>query len=427
MLRRFRKVSKSLNFWIDAICLNQADKAELAMQVQKMREIYSEAVKVRVWMGDNDDEVASAFGFLRILAKSKPSASDKDQPEEYVEKLTATSPDAITSLLGRPWFQRRWTLQELEMSRVAVVYCHTQKFPWQWLSAGLQELSKCQSALSLTSRQTYALQTASRLHSKSGKILDLLLDFDQSQCSDPRDRIFALYGLANDITFEATLDLEKFRGKFFVPGPKTAIKGFVDYTIDHPSVYEKFTLSAITSGHALQILEHAIVFGAVEGRPSWVPDWSQQRKTFVPIKIPDQLWRISMGGLRYINIHRAGACKVRVPTLSNPLAFHSLTHEAERIARKRRLSKTRPYFKHVDGLIFIGIKYLLNHELLDVALATSLRKHETSILKTLSVMIRNGVYINDTTEEPGKTEDSIEETISRAIRLLLQRYKVVHY
>jgi hypothetical protein len=66
MLRRFRKSSRPINLWIDALCLDQGgNRAEVQEQVGLMGEIYSEARKVLVWMGDQENGEAEVFAFFR--------------------------------------------------------------------------------------------------------------------------------------------------------------------------------------------------------------------------------------------------------------------------------------------------------------------------------------------------------------------------
>ncbi|KAF2679666.1 HET-domain-containing protein, partial [Lentithecium fluviatile CBS 122367] len=50
-LRRFRTAQDRL-LWVDAICINQVDLAERATQVGLMREIYSFAGRVIVYLGE---------------------------------------------------------------------------------------------------------------------------------------------------------------------------------------------------------------------------------------------------------------------------------------------------------------------------------------------------------------------------------------
>ena len=56
-LRRFRplKNDESRNLWIDSLCINQKDTLERSYQVSLMRDIYSQAEQVLIWLR-NDSE-----------------------------------------------------------------------------------------------------------------------------------------------------------------------------------------------------------------------------------------------------------------------------------------------------------------------------------------------------------------------------------
>lgn len=50
-LLRFRHATEDVNVWVDAICINQDDKAEKTCQVARMHEVYTQAEAVCVWLG----------------------------------------------------------------------------------------------------------------------------------------------------------------------------------------------------------------------------------------------------------------------------------------------------------------------------------------------------------------------------------------
>ena len=50
ILRHMRRPHKEKRLWIDAICINQTDPVEKAIQVRHMGDIYRAARKVRVWL-----------------------------------------------------------------------------------------------------------------------------------------------------------------------------------------------------------------------------------------------------------------------------------------------------------------------------------------------------------------------------------------
>jgi hypothetical protein len=103
MLRYFRRTLSPLNLWVDAVCLNQADKEEIESQVPRMGYIYGSSMKVRVWLGHNDEGIAKAFAFFRTLAMGENTVETL-----LLEIFKATSLKPIDQFLQRPWFSRRW-------------------------------------------------------------------------------------------------------------------------------------------------------------------------------------------------------------------------------------------------------------------------------------------------------------------------------
>jgi hypothetical protein len=273
MLRRFRKSERSVNLWIDAISLNQLDKTEVSQQVQRMGEIYSQSRKVLVWMGNEEQDVAGVFPFFRSLGLAIfPPSSGRYGPSAMLLKIFSEySMEPIQQFLHRPWFQRRWVLQELALSREARIYCGNEQISWKWLAMGFQKLVEYQVVLAecdlqLDDKAQTALRIANSLNDLSRDVLTNLWDFHECECSDSRDRIFAL------VAFSARTNP---RDKRIKPSVK------VDYSLNWEAVYVRFAAVCISSGHLDTLIEHAAAFGSLSRRdsslPSWCPDWSKSR------------------------------------------------------------------------------------------------------------------------------------------------------
>jgi hypothetical protein len=122
---------------------------------------------------------------------------------------------------------------------------------------------------------------------------------DASECTNPRDRLFALYSLASDIKLEkrqpdicaSEWTLRQLR-RIHYAHHRYPIRVKVDYGCPWEEVYTQFSRSAIESGRSSDILRHLSRFGSLSSVnrqwPSWVPNWSNQRwRKTVAYAIPD--------------------------------------------------------------------------------------------------------------------------------------------
>jgi len=66
-LRRLRQPAKARLVWVDAICIDQTSVAERNQQVKYMGEIYGQARRVLVWLGESTERSEVALrGFRRV-------------------------------------------------------------------------------------------------------------------------------------------------------------------------------------------------------------------------------------------------------------------------------------------------------------------------------------------------------------------------
>jgi hypothetical protein len=66
-IRRLRRHFMTRKLWIDAICINQAPATEKAHQVDMMAEIYRNAHRVIIWLGE-DQQIARFLRYCRIIS-----------------------------------------------------------------------------------------------------------------------------------------------------------------------------------------------------------------------------------------------------------------------------------------------------------------------------------------------------------------------
>ena len=135
-LLRLRVVDDYRTLWIDSICINQEDPREKSEQVCLMADIYANAEKVLVWLGDENRATANAISCLESLARLsdlsldelvlnkdlgfRPWLSEKDD-RTYIPHDHWRSFKQL--LRERSWFRRVWVYQEIVIANRATVIC----------------------------------------------------------------------------------------------------------------------------------------------------------------------------------------------------------------------------------------------------------------------------------------------------------------
>lgn len=117
--------------WADALCINQDDNQEKSRQIQKMAQIYNRAESVSVYLGAGDDDSRRAIEFISRLLKLEdfdPLTRDPGTPADWA---------SLHNLMQRPWFSRRWIVQEISLARSAILFCGTQSVSFQDFSAAV--------------------------------------------------------------------------------------------------------------------------------------------------------------------------------------------------------------------------------------------------------------------------------------------------
>jgi hypothetical protein len=119
LAKRKRRKARRLPIWVDAVCINQNDKEEIAEQVALMHKIYRRAKMVWVWLGLGNSEmqarIPEAITLLdNIAIAGKERHKSYPKPCEGVEAasgLCGLEPallGALGHLLGNSWFSRVW-------------------------------------------------------------------------------------------------------------------------------------------------------------------------------------------------------------------------------------------------------------------------------------------------------------------------------
>ncbi|KAG8161871.1 hypothetical protein KVR01_008858 [Diaporthe batatas] len=123
-LKYLRHPHEERILWIDALCINQDNHEERNHQVQMMSLIYSGAKQACIWFGEDTDDSTTAIRFIDEIMKLENFDTISEKREN------ASKWQSLLLLMQRPWFSRRWVVQEIALARSATIYCGTDKIPW---------------------------------------------------------------------------------------------------------------------------------------------------------------------------------------------------------------------------------------------------------------------------------------------------------
>jgi hypothetical protein len=270
-LRYLQRPHASRLLWIDALCINQDNDAERSHQAQLMTQIYATAWRVLIWLGEADDDLSRC---LTILNRGYQAATVQDSHSASSRSLSlsAEQKESIMQLIDRPYFNRTWVLQETMVAKTALVMWSRSTMHFETLMAACEVLDLAESCWSRFNVACQTITTIGRLRRVfQGLIADrsplgltqLLMHTMGKEATDPRDKVFALSGIAN---------------QGYEKAPTRP-----DYCRTVEEVYTKVAKFLVGDDHSLQILsavQHAYAHSAL---PSWVPDWRIQ----YPIRLLD--------------------------------------------------------------------------------------------------------------------------------------------
>ncbi|KAF5676608.1 heterokaryon incompatibility protein [Fusarium heterosporum] len=213
-LKHIRQPDEDEVLWVDALCIDQGDIKERGHQVGHMGEIYRKSDKVIIWLGFFNGDAArlkySIDDFKRQTSSSpfpKWPRDDLRWKELWRQIPNVTEPlqherliRGFQSFMNSPWFTRVWILQEVANAKTAVIQCNLGSIPTKVFALlpyilDVTISQQCQAVLDI-------MPGPSKLTSwwNENRTLGMLLyKFRDCQATDPRDRAFALLGMASDI------------------------------------------------------------------------------------------------------------------------------------------------------------------------------------------------------------------------------------
>jgi hypothetical protein len=298
-LRYIRDYTRSVVLWADAICINQDDIEERSQQIKIMRDIYCNAEKVVVWAGEEDEDTIYAINIFREwdrqIAKVGGNFYEALRIDCLPSELFAESVlDSLSKLLFRSIWSRVWIFQEVVSAHKGCIKWGKTELDFEMVVqvmlefSGISDMvfkvghlsetqlkkvhmlqlienmanSKLGPAVMLAAREAY--QHPDKAAGGAFKLSNLLRITRELRATDPRDKIFALMGIAQDS--ESLVS--------------------INYATPIHCLYRTLAANIMREEKNVNLLSYAIGSSSERAAeytlPSWVPDWPNIKPQFLP-------------------------------------------------------------------------------------------------------------------------------------------------
>jgi hypothetical protein len=279
IIRQRRSRWEDRLLWIDQVCINQNDPIEKSNQVQMMRSIFKNASLVTAWLGPSKDAhmFQSFIAELNFLREGRGWSGDRIM-KHYMRTRTSEW-TAVADFFRNPWFHRVWIVQEAASAKKLYMIYGDICMDWMYICRAIallfdhpifsllppKEGKRHPNALKHRPAVT-GLQNANTMMYVRGEayydipltLYELLTSCIYFDSTDPRDKIYALLGLATD------------------DSRNLIIPDYQDKT-DTRSVYilaMKLLLKERQDPMDVMCFAGISVPRNILDLPSWVPDWS---------------------------------------------------------------------------------------------------------------------------------------------------------
>ena len=310
--------------WADALCINQDDPKEKSTQVAQMKQVFQNARTVLAWLGppsegseallrnvEREGKKLIRMGWSR-LQEQATNGQEEPSPDSLLSSqcwrafqsfsimisedravlariaMDLLLRDSETGLfphvpmldfLGRPIWTRAWIVQEFAVARDLYLICEQVRLKYShfiavyFLYYRFYEDQRHDEPLGPHSQQFSKRVAAifpifwptvvAMRHQSLGPLKDILTSVHSLGATDPRDRVYAVIGLANDAK---------------LMGIRTDYaKSYTEMSIE--LAWRLFRLEGLwilTRARGLRATE------LVSSLPSWVPDWSLRTNATLP-------------------------------------------------------------------------------------------------------------------------------------------------
>jgi hypothetical protein len=177
-LQHLRLHTEPRRLWIDAICIDQWNTLERNHQVGMMCDIFSVTSRVIAWWGPELDTTQRIFD---CFAQSPTKV--------HYRTLSMYQAD-VAAVPTLAYWSRVWIVQEIVVAREITIQWGPYTLAWADFTKKLRRDKSYAMILKTIGLRDY--------DSRQRNLVNLLYATEVTQCTDPRDKVFALLGLINN-------------------------------------------------------------------------------------------------------------------------------------------------------------------------------------------------------------------------------------
>ncbi|KAK4506041.1 hypothetical protein PRZ48_004006 [Zasmidium cellare] len=231
--------------------LYEVDNSERSNQVALMRQIYSNASQVVVFLGFGSPDTDALFDFLNHGTKKGLRISDHQL-------------SGLFEVISNPYWQRAWIIQEVAVARSVTLMCGSRRTSWDRLVHSMARWDVSEWARPISSGSDFPGREIRMIDNfrteRHGSLIEVLQKTRSSRASNALDVVYAKLGLANDAS---------------------SLVSRITYSIDAATLFKSLVKRHIAAKHDLYII--CLVRERQEDSvhlPSWVPDWTKSTNRY---------------------------------------------------------------------------------------------------------------------------------------------------
>jgi hypothetical protein len=262
-IRNLSKVT-SQPLWIDALCINQQNLQEKSEQVAMMKQVYSKAVSVLIWLGAAQKSTPAAIASIEKIYEQCLEVTDGLEHLHHHLYGTDGSPgfkysdaplprcdwSALRTFYSYPWFGRLWVIQEIGLARGSKMCTTSHAVNAEKVILAARWMVHRKYARHYHGQETLGIESASDMYRPAGRPLwNQLRRTHRAACSKPQDKVYGLLGLLRE---------------------ETALAITASYTRPLVEVYAQAIRVALYEAGDLTFLQFAAWFKSPVSHTTWI-------------------------------------------------------------------------------------------------------------------------------------------------------------